>query len=99
MNPECPHCGLKYQREPGYFLGSIYVNYGLTAWLVTISYFTLYFTGWVDPQTALWLVAGGAVIFPLWFFRYARSIWLGFDNYWDPQPAEKRPGAEEPVVR
>ena len=24
------------------------------------------------------------VLFPLWFFRYARSLWLGFDYYFDP---------------
>ena len=33
----CSHCKLKYERAPGYFLGSIYINYGLTAWAITIS--------------------------------------------------------------
>lgn len=89
MHNDCAACGLHYEREPGYFLGSIYVNYGLTALLVTSLYFTLFFSGWVSPESALWLVAGVAVVFPLWFFRYARSIWLGFDHYWDPTPAEK----------
>ena len=70
MKPECENCHLHYQREPGYFLGSIYVNYGLTALLVTIFYFVLFFTGWVSPQAALWIMAGFAVVFPLWFFRY-----------------------------
>jgi uncharacterized protein (DUF983 family) len=92
MHKDCGACGLHYEREPGYFLGSIYVNYGLTALLVTTLYFTLFFTGWVSPQAALWWVAGFAVVFPLWFFRYARSIWLGFDHYWDPTPAEKTTG-------
>lgn len=96
MYPECDRCHLRYEREPGYFLGSIYVNYGLTALLVTVFYFTLFFTGWVSPQQALWIVAGFAVVFPLWFFRYARSMWLGFDHYWDPTPeaAPDEPGDE-----
>lgn len=89
MNAECDHCQLHYEREPGYFLGSIYVNYGLTALLVTVFYLTLFATGVVSPQTALWIVAGFAVVFPLWFFRYARSLWLGFDHYWDPMPEEE----------
>jgi uncharacterized protein (DUF983 family) len=89
MNPHCELCGLKYQREPGYFLGSIYVNYGLTALLVTVFYFVLFFAGWATPQNALWIVTGFALVFPLWFFRYARSLWLGFDHFWDPLP-EKR---------
>ncbi len=96
MNSECGHCHLHYEREPGYFLGSIYVNYGLTAVLVTIFYFTLFFGGWTSPQASLWIVAGFAVVFPLWFFRYARSIWMGFDHYWDPTASDKgSPGEME----
>ncbi len=94
MKPECENCHLHYQREPGYFLGSIYVNYGLTALLVTIFYFVLFFTGWVSPQAALWIMAGFAVVFPLWFFRYARSLWLGFDHFWDPTAAESNDSAQ-----
>lgn len=91
MYPECDNCGLKYEREPGYFLGSIYINYGLTAVLVTMFYFALFFSGVVTPQAALWIVTGFALVFPLWFFRYARSLWLGFDHYWDPLPEEQAP--------
>jgi uncharacterized protein (DUF983 family) len=88
MHAECEHCHLKFDREPGYFLGSIYANYGLTAILVTIFYFALFFSGKVHPQTALWIVTAFALVFPLWFFRYARSLWLGFDHYWDPTPED-----------
>ena len=35
MRSRCDWCGLIYEREPGFFLGSIYVNYGLTAVLTT----------------------------------------------------------------
>jgi uncharacterized protein (DUF983 family) len=92
MHSECGNCHLRFEREPGYFLGSIYINYGLTALLVTASYFALFAGGWTSPRTALWIVAGIALVFPIWFFRYARSLWLGFDHYWDPvenQSAER----------
>jgi uncharacterized protein (DUF983 family) len=88
MNPVCTACHLKYEREPGYFLGSIYVNYGVTALLVTVAYMALVFSQLVEPQTALWIVTAFVLVFPIWFFRYARSLWLGFDNFWDPQPEE-----------
>jgi uncharacterized protein (DUF983 family) len=91
MHPHCPWCELKYEREPGYFLGSIYINYGLTAMLVTISYFTLLFSKVVSAQTALWIVAAFALLFPIFFFRYARSLWLGFDHFWDPSVDEPLP--------
>jgi hypothetical protein len=91
MNADCEICHLHYEREPGYFLGSIYVNYGLTALLVTILYLSLFASEVASPQTALWIVAVFALAFPIFFFRYARSIWMGFDHYWDPTPEETEP--------
>ena len=29
MNEKCGHCGLKYQIEPSFFYGAMYVGYGL----------------------------------------------------------------------
>ncbi len=96
MEPQCPNCVLKYEREPGFFLGSVYFNYGLTALLTTIAYFALYFADVLEPNTLLAVMLVFCVAFPLWFFRYARSLWLGFDQYWDPQ-SEK--SGDEPKSR
>jgi uncharacterized protein (DUF983 family) len=93
MYPECATCHLKYEREPGYFLGSIYINYGLTAVLVTILYFTIFFTRVTTPEIGLGLVMAFGAVFAIWFFRYARSLWLGFDHFWDPTVAEPEPPA------
>src|SRR4051794_15743536 len=80
MPSECSSCGLIFQREPGFFLGSIYVNYGLTAVIVTAGYFIGFFSG-VDSRVLLWTLTAFCVLFPMWFFRYARSLWLAFDQY------------------
>lgn len=89
MYPHCDHCGRTYQREPGYFLGSIYFNYGLTALIVTAVFFGLFLGAGVSADVLLWPLAAFCVVFPLWFFRYARSLWLGFDEYFDPSSASK----------
>ena len=85
MHERCPHCGLSYEREPGFYLGSIYVNYGVTALIVTAAFFAFFFTQVLEQRTVLAILMTFCVVFPLWFFRYARSLWLGFDQYWDPQ--------------
>lgn len=85
MHAQCESCGSNFEREPGFFLGSIYFNYGLTALLATVAYTVLLF-GYGVPENAL--LAGAlvfVVLFPLWFFRYARSLWLGFDQFADPR--------------
>jgi len=89
MYPQCQQCGYRFQREVGYWLGAIYVNYGLTALIVTAAYFALFFTDALPPQQVLWLLTAFCVLFPLWFFRYARSIWIAFDMYFDPEPIAK----------
>ena len=84
MWPECRECHLPFEREPGFYLGSIYFNYGLTALIVTISYFAMYFGTEISQTAALVSLMAFCVLFPLWFFRYARSLWLGMDQYLDP---------------
>jgi hypothetical protein len=84
MHAACSHCGLRFDRGPGYYLGSIYINYGLTAALVTAGYLALFLSDTLSPAARLALLGGFCVVFPLWFFRYARSLWLAFDMYLDP---------------
>jgi len=84
MGERCSTCGMVWQREPGFFLGAIYFNYGLTALLATLAYPLLQFSGLAAPRTLLVGTLAFVVLFPLWFFRYARSLWLGFDYYIDP---------------
>jgi uncharacterized protein (DUF983 family) len=86
MNETCSACGAKFERESGFFLGSIYINYGLTALIVAIAYPLLLFNEVVDERVLLAGTLVFVILFPIWFFRYARSLWLGFDQYWDPRP-------------
>jgi hypothetical protein len=89
MRSRCDWCGLIYEREPGFFLGSIYVNYGLTAVLTTVIYIALFATDAVSEKRLLWGSTAFCILFPVWFFRYARSLWMGFDQYWDPRAEDK----------
>ena len=48
-------------REPGFYLGSIYVNYGLTAVLITAAYFLLFFTTEIPTRRCLAMGPGGVL--------------------------------------
>lgn len=83
MNQTCDHCRFRFEREPGYFLGSTYINYGLTTVLTTWSYLILYFGVGLDRRLVISGVASFCLIFPVVFFRYARSLWLSIDCFLD----------------
>ena len=89
MNRSCGQCGRLFDRAPGYLLGSIYFNYGVTAVLVVLAYFSLYFSETMTGDQLLVALTAFGVMFPLWFFRYARGLWIAFDERWDPWPNEE----------
>jgi hypothetical protein len=84
MHDDCPVCGRRHNRAPGFFLGSIYFNYGVTATLVVAIYFTCYFAELATPRQLLAILLVFSLAFPLWFFRYARAVWIAFDEVFDP---------------
>ena len=89
MRDPCESCGRKFDREPGYLLGSIYFNYGVTALLVVLIYFSLYFSQTLSNNGRLIALGLFSLLFPVWFFRYARALWIAFDEHFDPWPNEK----------
>jgi uncharacterized protein (DUF983 family) len=85
MADHCPECGVRLQREEGYFLGSIYFNYGVTCVGAGAIYFGMLFGLQAPKNAALWTALAFTLLFPLWFWRYARSMWLLLDQYVDPR--------------
>jgi len=86
----CSVCGFQFERGQGYFLGSTYINYGVTTLLMTWTYMVLRFGFDVSKSVLIPALAAFCVIFPVVFFRYARSLWLSFDCYFDKTGAMER---------
>ena len=92
MHERCAVCGLRFEREQGYFLGAIYINYGVTVVLALLGSFAP--QDWTEPSptsTALhgsWHGIPGPVfpIFP-WavvrlrsYFRSGRGSSVGAEE-------------------
>lgn len=79
MNELCSHCSLKYEKEPGYFLGAMSLSYSMGFVIVLPIFFYLFFNGYELSTSVL---IPGAIVFclsPL-LFRYSRLIWLGITH-------------------
>lgn len=81
MKQTCPTCGMRFERDPGYWLGAMIVN---TA--VTIGTFLVVLVGavaltWPDvPWTPL--VVGTMalnVALPVLFYPFSKTIFVAFD--------------------
>jgi len=79
MAEGCALCGLRFERAQGYFVGAIYVNYTVTAILAIGGFFLLWGLLGVSTGGQLAVLVPIVVIFPLWFFRYSRSLWLALE--------------------
>jgi uncharacterized protein (DUF983 family) len=84
MNERCPACSLKYERAPGYFLGSTYVNYGFMALTMTGMYMALHFGAGISNEVLTAPLLVYCVVMPIILFRYARAWWLTMDCFCDP---------------
>ena len=72
----CPRCGLPIDRDDGFFLGSMSLNYGVTLGGFLLPVAILGFTGVIGANTALAVGIAGAIVFPALFYRSSRSWWL-----------------------
>lgn len=81
MNDPCPICGLVFQREQGYFLGAMYISYGLASTILIPLFFLVQNLMRDWSPTAVFSVAllGYLPLVPT-VFRYSRTIWIYFDR-------------------
>ncbi|WP_264536408.1 DUF983 domain-containing protein [Flavobacterium sp. N1736] len=89
MNDHCTHCGLKYQIEPSFFYGAMYVSYGLNV-AVGIAAFIVSFVffGTTIEQSFLTIVISLIVLFPF-VLRLSRNLYINMFVSYDPTAGQK----------
>lgn len=77
INPTCPHCGVRFERESGESVGAMYINL-VFAELFSIGGYFL-FNSLLNPpflpHVIFWLTFN--ILFVLLFYRHSRSLWIG----------------------
>ena len=82
MVPDCPHCGLHYEREPGYWVGAVAINTTVVGILfaivlVTFSAATIPDIPWV---TLLLAEIPVMAIGPVAFYPFSKTLWVAIDR-------------------
>lgn len=77
MKKECDVCHYKFDREPDYFLGAMYVSYGLAVFQALVTFLICYFG---FPQLPLlWVCISITVVVALFSiknFKLSRVIYI-----------------------
>src|SRR5437867_13406699 len=76
MAEACALCGLRFERAQGYFVGAIYINYGVPAILSIGGFFLLWSLTALSTAAQLALPVPVVLLCPRWLSRYRRSFRL-----------------------
>ncbi len=89
MNENCSHCGLRYQIEPSFFYGAMYVSYGLNV-AVAVAAFIIskLFLGLDLVQSFIVIVSMVVIAFPF-VVRWARNIYINMFVSYDPNASKE----------
>jgi uncharacterized protein (DUF983 family) len=84
MPERCSKCGQSYFPEPGFYYGAMFMSYIITSFfsLGLVGICILVFDLSVKASFGI-LIAVLAILF-VWFFRTARSVWIGLTVKYDP---------------
>lgn len=85
MFERCPVCDLRFEREPGYFLGAMYISYGLGVATIALLVAVLWWvTGrWIVKAT-LWAAVLFLPVAPA-ITLLSRVLWIYLDRAVDPE--------------
>lgn len=86
MQEHCSRCGLRFEREPGYWVGAVTINT-----IVIFGTFLLVFGGlvvltWPEVPwiTVLIVTALANVSIPTFFYPMSKTVWLALEMGWHP---------------
>lgn len=82
MVPDCPKCGLHFEREQGYFSGALAINIIATGGLFAIVFVTLLILTVPDIPVVpvLAIVLPIAAFGPIVYYPFSKTMWVAVDR-------------------
>ncbi len=77
MNKKCSHCELDFEVEPGFYIGAMYVSYGISLAEVTLFYcISVLITEDARAISNIIIAVSSLLILFPFNFRLSRLIWF-----------------------
>lgn len=77
MNTTCDNCGYKFEKEPGFFYGSMYVSYalGVAQAIITVLIGSYFYDTVLTPKLLPWIIIV-LILMSSFNMRVSRIIWM-----------------------
>jgi len=83
MLERCPTCGIKFEREEGFFLGAFLINFGIGEGLIALLLFgyVILLSANQDVSVPAFIAAGivMSVVATLFFYPFSKTVWSALD--------------------
>jgi uncharacterized protein (DUF983 family) len=88
MNEICSSCGLRFEREEGYWLGAVAINTVVTIGAFAATLVVWAVLAWPDPPWTAITIVGVAVsaLTPIVFHPWSRALWMALEGSAHPEP-------------
>ena len=84
MQDNCSHCGLKYQIEPSFFYGAMYVSYGVNVALGVVVFLITYLLIKLNLKESFAAIIASLLLFYPLVLRLSRNIYINMFISYDP---------------
>ena len=103
MCPNCPGCGLHFDREPegGYWVGSYSLNLFATELAFAVGFVGALVLTWPDPpwRALVWWNLALMIAFPMVFFPWSKTLFIAIDLTFRPREPDDYRQPKEPAGR
>lgn len=101
MKESCSGCGLKFEREPGYWVGATAINTAVIFGTFLIAFAVGIITTWPDVPW-VWLLIGLAAVnvsVPVLFYPISKTLWSALELGWNAMDDDEIAAAEERLTK
>lgn len=82
MVPDCPRCGLHFEREPGYFAGALAINIMAVGGLFAIVFVAALVVTIPDVPVVplIVILLPIAALGPIVYYPFSKTVWIAVDR-------------------
>jgi uncharacterized protein (DUF983 family) len=85
MKHSCEVCGQRFEPEPGFYYGAMFISYIFSAWVFVGTALLLVFAAGWSLEAAMGVVLALAIITFFKLMRISRSLWIHLMVKYDPK--------------